>query len=218
MKAKQVHKIIYLPGRVCLTRSPHTLLHKKMPILRQRGCIIVVINQGVVNQFSLTESYVSVTKGVFLCGYNGSLFFYTVFSLSFLWRNHTTREPQHSGPFIHEFYYWPPDTQFFTPREIYIQQAGTLSPVYSYKTSRQSWMGWQNPRERKEINFKESGPCMRNGTGRRAPLGTLFAVKTTAVISPNTGKEAIIVKHQHAVRVHAHAQTHTCTKAHTHTV
>lgn len=49
------------------------------------------------------------------------------------------------------------------------------------------------------------------------PLGTLFAAKTTAVISPNTGKEAIIIEHQHALNVHTHAHTHMCTKAQTHT-
>lgn len=41
--------------------------------------------------------------------------------------------------------------------------------------------------------------------------------KTTAVISPNTGKEAIIIEHQHALHVHTHAHTHMCTKAQTHT-
>lgn len=49
-------------------------------------------------------------------------------------------------------------------------------------------------------------------SGRRAPLGTLFAVKTTAVISPNTGKEAIIIEHQHALCVHTHAQKHKHTQ------
>lgn len=44
--------------------------------------------------------------------------------------------------------------------------------------------------------------------GCRVPLGALFAVKTTAVISPNTGEEAIIIEHQHALRVHTHAHTH----------
>lgn len=47
------------------------------------------------------------------------------------------------------------------------------------------------------------------------PLGALFAVKTTAVISPNTGEKAIIIEHQHALRVHTHA--HTRTKAQTQT-
>lgn len=41
------------------------------------------------------------------------------------------------------------------------------------------------------------------------PLGTLFVAQTTAVISPNTGKEAIITEHQHARRIHMHAQTHS---------
>ncbi len=79
-------------------------------------------------------------------------------------------------------------------------------------------MEQQNPGGKK-INFKKTGPFMRNGirTLWATTAASLFAVKTTAVISPNTGKGAIIIEHQHALRVHTHAQRHTCTKAQTHT-
>lgn len=45
---------------------------------------------------------------------------------------------------------------------------------------------------------------------RCAPPGALFAEKTTAVISPNRGTEAIIIEHQHALCVHTvHKSTNT---------
>lgn len=76
---------------------------------------------------------------------------------------------------------------------------------------------WTNKILEEEKNFKVEQTSMRNGTGDCTPLGTLFAVKTTAVISPNTGKEAIIIEYKQAVRIHTCAHTHTYTKACSHT-
>lgn len=63
----------------------------------------------------------------------------------------------------------------------------------------------------RKINFKESGSFMKNGFRRCVPLGTLFALKTMAVISPNTGKEAIIIEDQHALCIHTHVHKSTYT-------
>lgn len=55
------------PSFLCLSHKnfSHTSL-QRIPILRSRRCIIVVINQRGVNQFSLTGSAIFVLQNVFL--------------------------------------------------------------------------------------------------------------------------------------------------------
>lgn len=69
---------------------------------------------------------------------------------------------------------------------------------------RETWeKAGRSPRRRREQSREmESERC--------APPGALFAVKTTAVISPNRSAEAIIIEHQRALCVHVvHKSTST---------
>ena len=133
------------------------------------------------------------------------------FAFPLYWRNHVTGEPRHSGALYHEFYYWPPDRQVVTPRGFVLNKQEFQVPCMG-KNLEALLNGTTKSTLRRLVRSWEmvSGCC--------APLGTLFAVKTTAVISPNTGKEAIIIEHQHApLRVHTHMHRHTHAQEHKHT-
>lgn len=113
--AKQVCKKFDFHCHVCL-KSRQTSM-QIMPIKRQRGCIIVVINQGVETTFFTEICLKSKKAKAVLC------FLYTAFCFSFDRRNTITREPQHSGQFIHEFHQQLQGSLFFTQIEVYMKQA-----------------------------------------------------------------------------------------------
>ena len=69
-----------------------------MAILRLRRCKTVVIDVGVVTQFSQTGSIMSVDKMLFQ---SRTIAVFDFFDLTM----HTTREPEHRDPFILELYY-----------------------------------------------------------------------------------------------------------------
>lgn len=150
------------------------------------GLIIIIINYDAVIQFSLSG------KRLFPPPPTGG-------------RN--TR-----SSIIPEFCSRSPDVFLFTHKKRFYP-SGRKKSSTSARIDAERKSNLRKTTKQRRVDLREDGEQLREMESERcAPPGALFAVETTAVISPSRSAEAIIIERQRALCVHVVHEKHKHTR------